>query len=312
MTSATAIPATVPSASASPGTNDLVLLVVPGVIWGASFLFIAEGLRAVGPHGVAFARIAAGFLTLAAFPAARQRIAAAAWPRIALLGVIWLAIPLTLFPYAEQRVSSALAGMLNGAVPLFVTAVATIIARKAPSRTVMLGLLVGLLGVALVALPQLGGSAATPGSATGVVLVFAALILYGISLNLARPLQMQYGALPVLVRALGVALVITAPLGLPEVLRAHWTPAPLFSLLALGSLGTGIAYVLGTIAAGRLGATRASASIFITAPVALMLGAAVLHEHVDRVSIIGAVVCILGALIIRREPAQTAVATRAG
>ena len=303
MTSA-AIPSTAPTAVRSPYTSDLLLLVVPGVIWGASFLFIAEGLRAVSPHGVAFARILAGFLTLAMFPAARRPIAAAAWPRIALLSVLWLALPLTLFPFAEQRISSALAGMLNGAVPLFATAVATIIARKAPSRAVMVGLLVGMFGVLLVALPQLGGASA-PGSATGVLLVFAALIAYGISINLARPLQMEYGALPVLARTLGLAVVLTAPLGLPDVLRAHWTPVPLLSLIALGSLGTGVAYVLSTTAAGRLGAARASSTIFISAPVALLLGAIVLGERVDAVSIVGAVVCILGAMIIRREPAQT-------
>ena len=304
MTSAPALtvaPAPAPATVASPATNDLLLLVVPGVIWGASFLFISEGLRAVGPHGVAFARIAGGFVTLAMFRASRRPIALDDWPRIALLGVLWFALPLTLFPYAEQRVSSALAGMLNGAVPLFAAAVATIIARKAPSRIVLTGLLVGLLGVALVALPQLGSGAAA-GSTTAVLLVFAALIAYSISINVARPLQMQYGALPVLVRALGVGLLITAPLGFPEVLHAHWTPVPLLSLLALGSLGTGVAYVLSTVAAGRLGATRASSSIFITSPVALVLGALVLHERIDAISILGAVVCIVGALIIRREP----------
>ena len=54
---------------------DWALLVVPGVIWGASFLFIAEGLEAVAPNGVTFTRIAIGFLTLSLFPAARRPVA---------------------------------------------------------------------------------------------------------------------------------------------------------------------------------------------------------------------------------------------
>lgn len=285
------------SAIRAAAAGDLGLIVVPGVVWGASFLFIAEGLRAVGPHGVAFARIAAGFATLACFPAARRPIARDAWPRIALLAIFWMAIPLTLFPYAEQRVSTALAGMLNGAVPLFAAIVAAIIARRLPTRNVVIGLGVGLSGVLLVALPNLSKGGA---SMDGVLLVLLAITLYGISINVARPLQMTYGALPVLARALGLATLITAPLGLPEVIHGNWSIVPFLSLVALGALGTGIAYVLSTTAAGRLGATRASSAIFITSPVALLLGVVLLHERIALISIVGALLCIAGALIIRR------------
>src|ERR671922_215125 len=51
---------------------DWILLIVPGVIWGASFLFIAEGLEAMGPNGVTFTRILVGFLTLALFRGSRR------------------------------------------------------------------------------------------------------------------------------------------------------------------------------------------------------------------------------------------------
>jgi drug/metabolite transporter (DMT)-like permease len=277
--------------------GDIGLIVIPGVIWGASFLFIAEGLKATGPHGVAFARILAGFVTLMLFPAARRPIASQAWPRIALLGLMWLAIPLTLFPLAELRVSTAMAGMLNGAVPLFAAITAAIIARKLPTRNVVIGLAVGLSGVLMVALPNLSAGGA---SMEGVLLVLVAITLYGISINLARPLQQQYGALPVLSRALGLATLFTAPLGAPELVHGHWTVVPVLSLLALGALGTGIAYVLGTVASGRLGATRASSAIFITSPVALLLGMLLLHEQIATISIVGALTCIAGALLIRR------------
>jgi drug/metabolite transporter (DMT)-like permease len=299
MTTATAsqTPLTRRSALKTAAAGDLGLIVVPGVVWGASFLFIAEGLRAVGPHGVAFARIAAGFATLACFPAARTPIARDAWPRIALLALFWMAIPLTLFPYAEQRVSTALAGMLNGAVPLFAAIVAAIIARRLPTRNVVIGLGVGLSGVLLVALPNLSKGGA---SMDGVLLVLLAITLYGISINVARPLQMTYGALPVLVRALGLATLITAPLGLPDVVHGNWSIVPFLSLVALGALGTGIAYVLSTTAAGRFGATRASSAIFITSPVALLLGVVLLHERIALISIVGALLCIAGALLIRR------------
>ena len=113
---------------------DSLLIVGPGLIWGASFLFMAEGLEAVSPSGVAFARILVGFLTLSLVPAVRRPIQRADRARTALLGIIWMAFPLTMFPFAEQHVSSALAGMLNGAVPLFVAAVAGGLAGRVPPR----------------------------------------------------------------------------------------------------------------------------------------------------------------------------------
>src|SRR5438093_6873705 len=94
-----------------------LLVVVPGVIWGASFLFIAEGLQAVAPMGVTFVRIAVGFVTLSLVPSARRPIVRADRLKTALLGILWLAFPLSMFPLAEQHVSSALAGLLNGATP---------------------------------------------------------------------------------------------------------------------------------------------------------------------------------------------------
>jgi drug/metabolite transporter (DMT)-like permease len=72
-----------------------LLVVVPGVIWGASFLFIAEGLQAVAPMGVTFVRIAIGFVTLSLVPSARGPIVRGDRLKTALLGILWLAFPLS-------------------------------------------------------------------------------------------------------------------------------------------------------------------------------------------------------------------------
>jgi len=279
---------------------DSLLIVVPGLIWGASFLFIAEGLEAVSPGGVAFLRILVGFLTLSLVPAVRRPILKADRSRTALLGLIWLAFPLSMFPYAEQHVSSALAGMLNGAVPLFVAAVASGLARRLPPRAVLAGLAVGFLGAILIAVPGLAASEGSAGQALGVLLIVAALVSYGFAYSLSGPLQQRNGALPVIWRALGVAAILTAPLGVPSVLAGHWSLWPAASLVALGAGGTGIAYVLTATAAGRLGATVASVNNFFIPVVALALGVSLRHEQVSWVSIVGAGVCLLGAWMIRQ------------
>jgi drug/metabolite transporter (DMT)-like permease len=298
--SGTVVSVSAPSALAGSAAIDWILLVVPGLIWGASFLFIAEGLRSVGPCGVTFVRILVGFLTLALMPASRRPVPRSDWPGLVLLGVLWLAFPLSMFPFAEQRVSSALTGMLNGATALFTAAVAAFLARRLPSRGIVAGLAVGLTGAVLVAWPSLGEGRS---SVDGVLLILAALVSYGFALNLARPLQMRHGALPVIWRAQGVGLVLTAPLGVPDLRAAHFTAGPLLALLALGALGTGVAYVLTAIAAGRMGATRASATTFLIPAVALVLGVLVRGEKVAMLSVVGGAVCVAGAWLIRR--AQT-------
>ena len=280
-----------------------LLLVTPGVIWGASFLFIAEALESVGPNGVTFGRILIGFATLFCFPQARRPLPKRAWAGAALLGLIWLAFPLSLFPYAEQRVSSALTGMLNSATPLFASLVAAFLARRLPSRGVAAGLGVGFLGTALIAVPSFGVGGS---HLDGVVMILVATLSYGFALNLARPLQTSYGALPVLLRAQAVALVLTAPMGARELVAAHWRIGSLLSLLALGALGTGVAFVLMTLAAGKFGATTASSTTFLMAPVALVLGLVVRGEAVAPVSILGGAVCIAGAWLIRRASDPTA------
>jgi len=283
---------------------DWILLIVPGVVWGASFLFIAEGLAAMGPNGVTFSRILIGFLTLALFPGSRRAISRADWPGTALVGVLWMAFPLSMFPYAEQHVSSALTGMLNGSVPLFTAIVGAGMARRWPSRDIANGLAVGLAGGVLMGLPTLGQGRST---ALGVLLILAALVSYGFALNVARPIQQRQGALPVIWRAQLVALVLTAPLGLPDVLHARWSPGPIFSLLALGALGTAVAYVLTVMAAGRIGATKAAATAFLIPPVALLLGVLVRGEHVATLSVVGGVVCLGGAWLMRRAQLEHAV-----
>src|SRR5919201_5707548 len=171
--------------------------------------------------------------------------------------------------------------MLNGATPLFAAVVASVLSRSAPSRRVTLGLAIGFAGAVLIALPSFSNRTSAESETSGVLMILAALVSYAFAYSLARPLQQRNGALPVIWRALGVAVVLTAPFGAPAVIDAHWTPRALGSLLALGALGTGVAYAMLATAAGRMDATRAAANNFIIPAVSLLLGVAIRHEYVS-------------------------------
>src|SRR5205085_166685 len=108
--------------------------------------------------------------------------------------------------------------------------------------------------------------------------ILAAIASYGVAANLAAPLQRRNGALPVVWRALGIAMLLTAPFGAPAMLRFHWETGAVLSMLALGVLGTALAAVVMTFVAGKVSAAAASAPIFLIPIVSVLLGMAVRGE----------------------------------
>lgn len=293
------LPATAEGTSAAPFEPlDWALVALSSIIWGASFLLIAEGLESMEPGVVAWLRIAFGFAVLAALPAARRtRIDRSDLPRIALVGVVWLTIPMTLFPVAEQWVSSSVAGMLNGALPLFSAAISAFLLRRAPGRNQIGGIAVGFLGVVAISLPSMQGGSKT---ALGAALVIVAMISYGFAGNLMVPLQQRYGSIAVIWRAQAIALVLTAPYALTGLGGSSLAWKSLGAVFLLGALGTGVAFVAAGNLIGRVGATRGSVIAYLIPVVALVLGVLIRDEHVEAVAIGGLGLVLVGAYLTSR------------
>lgn len=276
---------------------DWVLLFVPGVIWGSSFFLIAEAMESFSPGLVTPMRVLFGCLTLTLIPGSRKPVDRTAWKPIALLGVVWLAAPLTTFPFAEQHVSSSVTGMLNGGTPLFAATVAAIITRRLPHRGQVIGILIGMSGIVLIALPTLREGSS---SAFGVMLIVSALMMYGVAINIAGPLQQKFGTLPILWRAELVAIVILAPMGIAAIQNSDFEWVPFLALVVLGVFGTAIAHMMAATMAGRVGPTRASASTYVMPAVSLLLGVVVRDESVHPLALVGSVVAVLGAWVLGR------------
>jgi len=269
------------------------------LIWGASFLFIAIGIDHFHPGLVTLLRIGFGAATVALVPRARRTpIERQDWPRIAFLGVIWIALPLTFFPIAQQWINSAVAGMLNGAMPIFTALVATVLLRELPGRLQSLGLLIGFAGVGAISIPaaESGGTALL-----GVALVLAATVCYAISTNIVAPLQQKYGSLAVLARVQWVAVVFAVPYGLVGLPASEFAWSSLFATAAVGVLGTGLAFVLMGTLSGRVGPTRASFITYLIPVVALVLGVVFRDEQVAGVAVVGVVLVIAGAFLASRR-----------
>jgi drug/metabolite transporter (DMT)-like permease len=291
--------------STSAGTNqesfsagDWALFWSIGIIWGSSFLFMDIGLDAFAPGLITWMRVGLGAGVLALFRRARAPIDRLDRPRIVALSFLWVAVPFTLFPLAQQWINSALTGMLNGAMPIFAATIAALMMRRLPRGAQLIGLVVGFLGVVAIASPSVGEGDT---EALGVILVIGATACYGLAVNIAAPIQQKYGSLPVMVRMLGLASVWTAPFGLVDAVRSDWRLDSFLAVGAAGVLGTGLAFVIMGSLVGRVGSTRASFITYVIPVVALILGVVFRNDRVTFVALAGAGLVIVGALLASRR-----------
>lgn len=289
------------------GTAEWALLAAIAVMWGSSFLFMAIGLESLRPGIVTLARISLGAGALALVPRARAAVDREDLPRIALLGVIWMGIPLTLFPVAQQWIDSSVAGILNAGMPLTTAAWATLLLRRAPGRRALLGLVLGFAGIVAVFVPELAESRA---NALGSGLVVGAVMLYGLAANLAVPLQQRYGALPVLWRAQLAALLVVLPFGLYSLPGSRFAWGPVLAMVPLGVLCTGLAFALMATLVGRVGGPRGTVAIYFVPLVAIALGLVVRGEAIAPSALLGTVLVLAGAWLASRREQEVPVRPR--
>ena len=290
----------------SHGTNrdafrpkDWGLFLSLSAIWGSSFLLMAIGLDAFHPGLVTWLRLGFGAAVMAMLPQARQaRIPRSERRRLWVLGLIWLAIPFVLFPLAQQWIDSAVAGMLNGATPIFTAVVASMLLMHLPGRLQMIGLVVGFAGILAIALPSAGeGSTAT----VGVVLVVLATVCYAFATNIVVPLQQRYGSIAVMARVQWVAAALVTPYGIYGLTQSAFAWSSLLAMVAVGVLGTGLAMVLMGSLVGSVGPTRATFITYLIPIVALVLGMVFRDEVVSPIAILGVVLVIAGAILASRS-----------
>ena len=281
------------------GLLEWALLTGVAFIWGSSYLLIEIGLESLAPPTITWVRVTLGFLVLAAFPVARKRVDRSDYPRVALLGFTWVAVPFLLFPIALQHIDSALAGMLNALVPIFSTSIAIVLMRSLPRLRNTVGMMLGFAGAIIISIPAIRESTA---GAWGVLLVVLATFLYGVSLNQAVPLQQRHGAPAVMMRAIGVGAVATAPFGLAGLAESQWSIGPVLAVIVLGVVHTGAAFVIMTAFVGRVGPTRGGVAVYFIPIVAMVLGVTFRSEVVLPIQWAATGVVLFGAwLTSRRE-----------
>jgi drug/metabolite transporter (DMT)-like permease len=287
--------------SSAPGRPVLAQYLALALVWGASFLFIKVGLEGLSPTQVVLGRLAAGATALGLVTVVSRRPLPrdlAVWGHLFLVALLLCVVPFLLFSWAETSISSGLASIYNATTPLMAMLVAlAALPSERPTRTRLAGLLVGFAGVVLVLGPWgFRGSGAVAGqlACLGATACYGTATVYlrrfvsprGLPATTVATVQVGLGALVMLVAA---PFVAAAPV--------HLTPRVVASVLALGVLGTGLAYVWLTNIVVGWGATNASTVTYLTPLVGVVLGVVLLGERLTWNQPVGALVVVLGIAI---------------
>ena len=277
---------------------DWLLLVTAAGIWGSSFLFMDIALDAEHPGLVAWLRPLLGLAFMAGVPSARRPVDRSDNPRLFLLGLLWMAVPLSMFPLAQTWIDSSIAGMMNSGMPVTTLIAGATLFGVATHRVQVVGVAVGIVGLLMIGIPT---ASVGDTSAVGVLLVVLAVSCYGVAANIAGPLQRRYGSPAVLLRVLVVASLATTPWGLVGLAGSGFAWSAVAANLAVGVGGTGIAYVAAASLIGRVGPVRMSAVTYVVPVVAAVLGVTILGETLGALQVSGALVLVGGAWLTTRS-----------
>ncbi|HEV7720423.1 MAG TPA: DMT family transporter [Iamia sp.] len=284
-------------------------------IWGWSFLFIQVAGQDLTPTAVAGGRTFLGAVVLITvlrvksipFPTDRRSLLT-----FLLIGAVGSAIPFTMLAWGEQHVDSGLTAVLNASTPLFTAGLAVPLLGERARPRVIAGLLIGLVGVAVVA--GVGGDDLGGTQALAVLAPVAAGFFYGLTFCIAARSLMD---IPPVVAATGQvvgATVLLAPFALATTVTDGTMPGPrqIGSMLVLGSIGTGVAYILSFRIIADLGPTVASLCTYIIPVVALAVGAVVLDESITLRVVIGGAITIGAVAVVTRARQMAQRAAAAG
>ena len=284
----------------SPPRTWLPSYLLLALIWGNSFVFIKVGLDSLTPAGVVLSRLALGTVAMLVISAVMR----SPLPPRRLWGPMFVAAILMtsggwgLFAFSEQYISSALAGIINGATPLM-TLVVILLAfpEERPTRQRVIGLGIGFTGV-LVVVGIWQGLGATTWLGIGACML--AVTGYGISFPyVRRHLATGSDAMGPMTFATGLMIMGTIQIA-PVAAVTGFSHDPItmqvvLAMLSLGVLGGGIAYTLNYVVIHRSDATTASTVTYVITLVAVVSGAVVLGEHVSWNQPVGGALVVLGA-----------------
>lgn len=283
---------------------DWLIFLALGFMWGSSYLFIKFAVDDFGTFTLVAGRLTVGAILLWTV----IRVAGQALPRnrkiyghLLVMAVINITIPFLLITWAEQSVESSLAAILTSPVPLFAIVLSSLFLPDEPIRVNgLIGLIVGFIGVVIITSRGLTGEGS---SLEGELALIGATFSYACGAVYSRR---NVRGLPPMVPAVfqvSFAALITGVIAL--IFEHPWTATPdaqaVFSILWLGILGSGLAYLLVFRLFTNWGATRTTLVAYLIPVVGIALGYVFLQEPLDARIIFGTLLVITGIGLVNSK-----------
>lgn len=280
--------------------RGIALFALMSVLWGIPYLFIRVAVAEITPAMLVLARtsIAAAILLPIAIARVDLRAILARWPWVVAFAAIEIALPWVALGSAEQHVSSSLAGLLIAGVPLVGTAIALSTGgTDRLGRTGLIGLAVGLVGVAAIVWGDFAAS-----DPTAFVQIAIVVVCYAIGPAI---LARRLGGLPS-VGVMAISLTLCALLYVP-IAAVQWPSVMpsgnvIGSIVILAVFCTAVAFLAFAALIDEIGPVRATVITYVNPAVAAVLGVLVLNETFSGAMAIGFGLVILGSTMATRRP----------
>jgi drug/metabolite transporter (DMT)-like permease len=280
-----------------------VLFATMCVVWGIPYLLIKVAVGEISPVALVFLRTGIATLLLLPLALARGTVrpVLARWRPLLAFTVVEIAVPWLLLSDAERHVTSSLAGLLIAASPLVGAGLALLRSDRDRIGPVgLLGLLVGLLGVAALVGLDVHGSQA------GAVLEIAVVAFgYATGPVIMNRFLGDVPGLGVVAVSLAVCAVGYAPFAVPSLPTAWPAPAVIVSVALLAVVCTALGFLLMFGLVAEVGPVRFTVITYVNPAVAVAAGVVVLHEPLTAATVVGFVLVIAGSVLAtwRRRPA---------
>ena len=269
------------------------------VIWGIPYLLILVAVRDLSPAVLVLGRTAIAALLLLPIAAARGELRPLKghWAPLLVFAAIEIAIPWVLLGTAEQHISSSLTALLIAAVPLVGAVIArTSGDRERLGRSSLVGLVLGLVGVAAIVGLNLEGAGVLPLSEVALVAV-----CYAVGPVILQRYLADLPALGVISVSLALTAVAFVPFALASLPSEPPPSSAIWSVVALAVVCTAVAFVLFFALIAEVGPVRATVITYINPAVAALLGVAILDEHFTAGMAAGFALVLVGSVLATRR-----------